>query len=110
MPTETNFQKCPELKLLDDAYTSAQSDAQALIVNLSEARATWRPHPAAWCVAECLDHLALTNRIYLVSMQPVADAARCDNKLRHRPALPGFLGAFFRPLPRTAPKNESQIP
>lgn len=84
-----------DIQNLDVAYTASRSDAQALIANLTEAQATWRPHPAAWCVAECLDHLALTNRIYLATMQPVAAAARRDNKLRLRPALPGFLGAWF---------------
>ena len=85
----------PDIQNLDDAYTAAQSDAQSLIANLTEDQAAWRPHPAAWCISECLDHLALTNRIYLATMQPVADAARRDNKLRRRPALPGFFGAKF---------------
>ena len=85
----------PEIQTLDDAFVAIEKDAQSLIANLTEAQAAWRPHPAAWCVAECLDHLALTNRIYLATMQPVAVAARRDDKLRRRPALPGFLGAWF---------------
>jgi hypothetical protein len=85
----------PELKLLDEGFTAVQSDAQALIANLTEAQGAWRPHPAAWSVAECLDHLAATNRIYIRAMQPSADAARAANKLRRRPAVPGFLGAWF---------------
>jgi DinB superfamily len=84
-----------DIQNLDDAFVAVQNDAQSLIANLTEAQAAWRPHAAAWCIAECLDHLALTNRIYLANMQPIADAARLDNKLRRRPALPGFLGAWF---------------
>jgi DinB family protein len=95
MPTENAIANSPELKLLDDAFVAIQQDTQSLIANLTEAQAAWRPHPAAWCVAECLDHLTLTNRIYLVVMQPVAAAARRENKLRRRPALPGFLGGWF---------------
>ena len=85
----------PEIRTLDDAFVAVHKDLQSLIANLTEAQATWRPHPSAWCVSECLDHLALTNRIYLVSMEPVATAARRANKLRRRPALPGFLGGWF---------------
>ena len=85
----------PEIQDLDDAYTAVHADAQALLASLTEAQAAWRPHPGAWCISECLDHLALTNRIYLVAMQPVAAAARRENKLRRRPALPGFFGAWF---------------
>src|SRR5262249_6374143 len=85
-----------ELKILDDAYSANHADAQVLLANLTEQQSTWRPHPAAWCIAECLDHLALTNRNYLVAMQPAADAARPANNLRSsRPAPPGFLGAWF---------------
>jgi hypothetical protein len=85
----------PELKTLDDAYSATQADAQSLIAGLTEAQAAWRPNPAAWSIAECLDHLAITNRIYLVTMQPAADDARRQNKMRRRPALPGFFGAKF---------------
>ncbi len=99
-----------EIKTLDDAYTAAQSDAQALITGLTEAQAAWRPHPAAWSVSECLDHLATTNRIYLRAMQPVADAARRENQLRRRPAIPGFFGAWFVRLLEPPAKIKTKSP
>lgn len=84
-----------EIRILDEAYTAAQTEAHSLIAGLTEEQAAWRPHPAAWSVAECLDHLALTNRVYIRAMQPAADAARSAKKLRRRPALPGYFGAWF---------------
>jgi hypothetical protein len=93
--SETKIQSLPELKLLDDSYSAVRSDAEVLIAALTEAQAVWRPHPEAWCVAECLDHLAVTNRGYLIAMQLAADSARRAKKFRRRPALPGFLGAWF---------------
>jgi DinB superfamily len=92
---QSKIQSLPELIVLDDGFAAVQSDAQSLIADLTEEQAAWRPHPAAWSVAECLDHLAATNRIYVRAMQPAADEARSQNKLRRRPALPGFLGAWF---------------
>jgi hypothetical protein len=94
---EANLQNSPELKLLDDAYSAVRSDAEVLIAALAEVQAAWRPHPAAWTIAECLDHLAVTNRGYLAAMQLAADSARRAKKFRHtrRPALPGFLGGWF---------------
>jgi uncharacterized damage-inducible protein DinB len=89
------IQGLPELKLLDEAYSAAQADVQALIAGLTEEQAAWRPHPAAWSISECLDHLALTNRIYIRAMQPAAEAARRKNKIRRRAALPGYFGAWF---------------
>ncbi len=93
MPAD--LQSLPELKLLDDSYSAVYADAQLFLAGLTEAQAAWRPSPAAWCIAECLDHLALTNRLYMLAMQPTADAARKANKLRGRPALPGYFGAWF---------------
>ncbi len=98
-----------DIQNLDVAYTASRSDAQALIANLTEAQATWRPHPAAWCVAECLDHLALTNRIYLATMQPVA-ARRAPRQQTPPPSrAPRFSRRMVRSLPRAALEIQSQI-
>jgi uncharacterized damage-inducible protein DinB len=99
-----------EIKTLDDAYSAAHADAQSLLIGLTEARAAWRPHPAAWSISECLDHLATTNRIYIRAMQPAADAARRANKLRRRPALPGFFGAWFVRLLEPPAKVKTKSP
>ena len=100
----------PDIQALDDAYVAVQSDASALVANLTEAQATWRPHPAAWCVTECLDHLAVTNRLYIDAMYRVANAAREAKKFRRRPALPGFLGAWFVRSLEPPPKIKSKSP
>ena len=100
----------PELQKLDSSYTTAQADAQSLLIGLTESQAAWRPHPAAWSVSECLDHLATTNRIYIRAMQPAADAARRANKLRRGPALPGFLGAWFVRLLEPPAKVKTKSP
>jgi hypothetical protein len=99
-----------EIQNLDDAFVAVKKDAESLIAGLTEEQAAWRPNPAAWSVAECLDHLALTNRIYLATMQPVADEARRQNKMRRRPALPGFFGAKFVSALEPPPKIKSKAP
>src|ERR1700722_3332812 len=43
-------------------------------------------------------------------MQPVAAAARRNNKLRRRPALPGFLGAWFVRSLEPPPKMKAKAP
>ncbi|HUE44373.1 MAG TPA: DinB family protein [Candidatus Sulfotelmatobacter sp.] len=100
----------PEIQNLHDAYAAAKKDAESLIAGLTEDQAAWRAHPAAWSVAECFDHLALTNRLYVRAMQPAADAARRKNKLRRRPALPGFFGAWFVRSLEPPPKMKSKSP
>jgi hypothetical protein len=84
-----------ELLALDDAFLAIEADARALAAGLSEPEAAWRPGGTAWSVAECVDHLATANRVYLAAMQPAAARALAERRLRRRPALPGFIGGWF---------------
>lgn len=103
----------PELDALDQVLTANGHDARALAAGLSETDALWRPDPTSWNVAECIDHLATANRVYLVAMEPPAARALADRRLRRRPALPGVIGGWFvrtlepsdRTRKTTAPKK-----
>lgn len=77
------------------AYEAADQDARALLLGLNEARGTWRAAPGSWSVAECLDHLATANRVYLDAMQPPAERALAEGRHRRRPARPGLFGGWF---------------
>jgi hypothetical protein len=46
-------------------------------------------------VAQCLDHLATANRVYLAAMRPPAERARQQGRTRMRPARPGLFGRLF---------------
>ena len=80
---------------LDDAFAAVERDARSLVADVDEPLGTWRPEPGAWSVAECLDHLATGNRVYLRAMQPVADRAVAEGRSRRRPAHAGLLGGWF---------------
>src|SRR5262245_26199610 len=80
---------------LHEAYAAIEHDAHSLAAGLSSACAEWRAEPSSWSVAECIDHLATANRVYLAAMRPVAEAALASGRHRHRPAVPGVLGGLF---------------
>jgi len=84
-----------EIQSLLNQLDSATSDATALTTGLSEAEANTRLSPASWSITQCLDHLALTNKLYLEPMQKAAVTAQKEGKLRRRPAHPGFFGRYF---------------
>jgi hypothetical protein len=84
-----------DLAALDAAYEANVGDARALVSGLSEALGTWRAAPESWTVAECLDHLATGNRVYLEAMRPRAERAAADGRSRRGPAQPGLLGGWF---------------
>lgn len=84
-----------ELRQLEQELDAAQNDAAALVQGLDAAAGAWRHEPDSWSIAECLDHLATANRVYLRAMQPAADRARQQGHLRRGPARPGVLGRMF---------------
>jgi len=84
-----------ELQALEDQLCAAQRDAQSLVAGLTEQTGTWHENPSSWSVADCLDHLATANRVYLQAMQPAAVRAQEQGKRRRGPAQPGILGRLF---------------
>jgi hypothetical protein len=84
-----------ELQRLEEALDAAEREASALVAGLTEARGAWHEEAGSWSVAECLDHLATANRVYLGAMQPPAARARRDGCLRRGPAQPGLVGGWF---------------
>lgn len=57
--------------------------------------ARWTPAPGLWSIAECLDHLAVTNQVYLNAMQQAAVRARSKGRVRRGAAVPGLVGGWF---------------
>jgi hypothetical protein len=85
----------PDITAVAVQLDAAEEDARALVAGLCEALGTWREAPGTWSVAECLDHLATANRVYLEAMRPPAEAARARGRVRRGPARPGIVGRLF---------------
>ena len=102
----------PDIRALEDELAATERDAEALVDGLSEEQGRWQPAPGAWSVAECLDHLATANRVYVEAMRPAAARARERGKWRRGPAKPGLLGgAFVRSMePPTKPRRKLEAP
>ncbi|MBM4187831.1 MAG: DinB family protein [Gemmatimonadetes bacterium] len=98
-----------DLQLLLDQLSAIDGDADALVAGLSEVAGTTRPAPGAWSVAECLDHLATANRVYLEAMDRAAQHARVEGRLRRRPAKPGLLGGLFVHSLEPPPRRWSRL-
>lgn len=84
-----------DIRALDEQLAKTGDDAAALVAGLTEESGAWRPAPGAWSVAECLDHLASADRVYLAAMRPAATRARAAGRWRRGPATPGLIGGWF---------------
>jgi hypothetical protein len=59
------------------------SQARSLAGGLSSGALNWRPNDSSWSIAQCLEHLSATNRIYLEAMR--AGVQRNPRSARHGP-------------------------
>ena len=102
----------PDIAALEDASDAAERDARALVAGLTETLGTWRVDANSWSVAQCLDHLAIANRVYLRAMQPAAELGLTQGRRRRRPAEPGVIGGWFiRTLePPVKPRFKNKAP
>jgi len=101
-----------DIRSLEDQLDAAERDARALVEGLTEPLGAWRAESASWSVAECLDHLATANRVYLRAMEEPAIRARREGRQRRGPVVPGLVGRWFaRSLePPVKPRFKGKAP
>jgi hypothetical protein len=67
----------PEIDQFRAQFERLSADADALTSPLSDEQFMWRPGRDSWSIAECLDHLNATARVYLPALdEGIADAIR----------------------------------
>jgi DinB family protein len=98
-----------DIRRLLDELEAAEGDAKAVAGGLTEEQGTWRAEPGSWSVAECLDHLATANRVYLQAMREPAERARQRGSRRRRPVRPGWAGRLFVSSLEPPPKRLSRL-
>jgi hypothetical protein len=84
-----------DIRELTRQLEAVTQDASDLMAALDGDSGVWRATGESWSVAQCLEHLALTNRAYLDPMQATADVGREEGRFRKRPAMPGVFGRWF---------------
>ena len=85
----------PDIQSLLDQLAANERDAAALVDGLSAEHGAQAPAPGSWSVAECLDHLATADRVYLPPMRAAAARGRERKRWRRGPAQPGLVGGWF---------------
>jgi hypothetical protein len=98
-----------DIKALDDGLEALERETQTVAAGLTEATGGWRAHEGSWSVAECFDHLATSNRVYLVAMKEAAVRARQEGRMRRGPATPGFFGGMFARSLEPPPSRLSKL-
>jgi DinB superfamily len=67
----------PEIDEFRREFERLSADADALVAPLTDAQIHWRPTPPSWSVAQCIEHLNVTARVYLPFLdEAIANAIR----------------------------------
>jgi hypothetical protein len=67
----------PEIEAFRKEFEQISADADAMVAPLNDPQLVWQPRPDSWSVAQCLDHLNVSARLYLPMLdEGIADAIR----------------------------------
>ena len=77
MPAPAHLALTAEIEDFRRQFERLADEADALVAPLSDEQFAWQPSPAAWSVAQCVDHLNVTARLYLPQLdEGIANAIR----------------------------------
>jgi hypothetical protein len=67
----------PEIDDFRQQFDRLADEADAIVEELSDRQFMWQPSPSGWSIAQCIDHLNVTARLYLPRLdEGIADAIR----------------------------------
>lgn len=70
-------------------------EAEAAFGGLDARQLNWRPDAARWSVAQCFDHLLVSNRLMLRAADDALDDAKPGTIWQRLPVLPRVLGRLL---------------
>jgi hypothetical protein len=115
--TRTGESLAGELREYHGQLEAVNEDVRHLVVGLTEAQFNWRAVPGQWSIAECLNHLAVTNHAMTKPIKEAIVAARAKGLTSNGPFRHGFIGNMLirsmEPPPRRkfkAPKIFKPVP
>ena len=77
MATLGHLALMPEIEAFRAEFDRLSDEAVALVAPLNDEQFAWQPSPGSWSIAECIEHLNSTARLYLTNLdEGIADATR----------------------------------
>ncbi len=82
-------------QLVDD-LAAITTEVETEFGSLADGPFNWKPAPGEWSVAQCLDHLTLSNRAYFPEFERVIRGEPSPNPWTRAPLLPVFFGWMLK--------------
>lgn len=100
----------PELETYRQQYLDNRRSAREIVDGLSDGQLNWRPGAGRWSVAECLDHLTITDNLYIPVLTKAIEEGRSRGRLGDGPFHHGFIGKKFISSMEPPPKKKFGAP
>jgi hypothetical protein len=100
----------PELERLDYQFKVVREELEGLIWGLSDDQVNWTPEPGRWSIAQCIDHLNITNLNMITSIDGAIKRGRAAGVLHDGPYVYGFLSRWFMQLMQPPVKRKFKAP
>jgi DinB superfamily len=84
-----------ELKEYERQIEQVREDAADLIRGLSDAQFNWSPGPNRWSVAQCLEHLNVSARLYWPVLAEAVTRSRASGLMSPGPFKHGWIGKIL---------------
>ena len=86
----------PPLAALRDQIDACEREAESLIADLDDDQVNWQERPGeSWSIAQCLDHLATINGLYVPPFLKAVEEARARGAGSFRGLRPTVFGRWF---------------
>ena len=81
---------------------AADVRAKSIAETLSPEQINWQPQPGAWSIGQCLEHLAITNEVYLLAIARALKGRRQTRVQEIRLGAPSqwFIRNYIAPNPQ----------
>ena len=106
----THLALAPEVEALRLQFEQLSADADALAGSLTDDQFNWQPAPGVWSMAQCIEHLNVTARLYLPKLDDsIADAIR-RGLYNEGPFTYNWIGRFFAKVNEPPPRFRMKSP
>ena len=110
MPTPAHLALTPEIDGFRREFERLADEADALVAPLTDTQFTWKPRPDTWSIAQCIDHLNVSTRLYLPRLdEGIADAIR-QGLYGEGPFTYNWIGRVFLWVTEPPPRFRTKAP
>lgn len=87
-----------------------RQEAEGLYWGLTEAQWHWAPGEGGWSIAQCFDHLNITNRLFIAAFETSIRQARAEKLLSDGPFAYGFFSRWMYRVMQPPVKRRFKAP